>query len=122
MLTYTLGFRDPIDLQHHFWKHGAEFGITTADEYEALADVFLGGPRPASVLECQRRKDADILRFDDQTSFFGAIRVTRVIRTLYKPIPCASLPVGARARMVRERRCHREASNLLYFRLECAKR
>jgi hypothetical protein len=45
-----------------------------------------------------------------------------VIRTLYKPIPCASLPVGARARMVLERRCHREGSNLLYFKLECAKR
>lgn len=121
MLIYTLGFADDKDLQRHFIKHGMEFGVSTAAEYETLADRFMGGPKTASVHECSRKKDGDILRFDATTDFFGAMKVGNVIRTLYKPIPCISVPATQRAAFRRGRRCHPETSNLVYFQSECAK-
>jgi pyocin large subunit-like protein len=39
---------DPFDREYllqHFERHGADFGATTPEEYEALADRFMDGER-----------------------------------------------------------------------------
>lgn len=121
MLVYTVGFRSSVDLLEHFTKHGAEVGASNVDEYETMADLFLGGPLPPTAQECIRLCDNDLIRFEQYTDLYGVLQSAKIIRTLYKPIPCSSLPAGQQARFRKRRRCHQHASNLLYFQSECAK-
>lgn len=98
----TRGF-DPALLEDHFLRHGPEFGAKTQEEYEQLADTFLGGPLPEGVRECYRNSNRDRLRYNPATNEFGAVSPGGVIRTFYHP----------------NRRRHRMVSNLAYFEAEC---
>ena len=62
--------------------------------------------------EC-RRKKGDVLRYDPTTEEFGVVSSAGIIRTYFKPIPCASLPP-----MIRHN-CHGLPSNIEYFKTEC---
>lgn len=64
-------FKHRYDLQRHFVRHGDEFGATTADEYERLADAFVTGPLREGALECTR--NGDLVRFDPRTCEFGVL-------------------------------------------------
>lgn len=69
----TKGFH-PSELADHFMKHvllGREFKVSSALEYERLADGFLGGIRRPSTHECKRR-GGDLVRYDRVTEEFGA--------------------------------------------------
>ena len=66
----------------HFTRHGAEFGATTAEEYEQMADEFLFGDRAADTRECFRMSDK--LRFRDSNRHFGvSCVVPEYVRTFY---------------------------------------
>lgn len=109
-MPYTLGF-DPAELADHFTRHGHDVGATTKEEYEALADAFLGAPRDNKTQECTRLHSGDVLRFRSSTQEFGILTSQRIIRTYYKPHPCGPrYPSG-----------HRYTTNQLYFRNECNK-
>jgi hypothetical protein len=114
----TQGFLNDRQLDRHFVMHGADFELSSASAYQSLADEFLGGPRPATVHECTRKK-GDIVRFDAHTGAFGVLDRRRVIRTFFKPVPCSSLPLSIRIAAQQSGRCHSYANNLLYFQSEC---
>jgi pyocin large subunit-like protein len=119
MALQTKGFLNDRQRRRHFTEHGADFGAMDAKEYEELADTFLGGPAPlGSAHECTR-KMGDKLRYDPTTQAYGVLDSRGVIRTFYKPVPCASLSAASRVAMQSTGRCHGHANNFLYFQSEC---
>lgn len=103
----TKGFATRGQLLEHFYHHGAEFDAATPEEYQSLADAFLGGLPPLGVQECARRRNGDLLRFDPNTQAFGVLSKTGFIRTYFKPVP-GLLGHGYR-------------TNLMYWQEECKK-
>jgi pyocin large subunit-like protein len=72
----------------HFRRHGHEFGVGTAAEYEQMADAFLFGAMNADTHECFRPNGNLRDRMDFVTVHFGvAIRVRPVVATFYIPTP-----------------------------------
>ena len=65
------------------------------------------------------QEPGDILRYDSLTEAFGVLDSLGVIRTFFKPIPCATLRGAALIEALRSGRCHAYADNLEYFRSEC---
>jgi filamentous hemagglutinin len=106
-VPFTKGFATRGQLLEHFYHHGAEFGALTPEEYQALADTFLGGPLPPGVQECHRKRNGDVIRFDPNTQAFGVLSKTGFIRTYFKPVPCL---LG-----------HGYRTNLMYWQEECKK-
>ena len=116
----TKGFLNPRQLNRHFAMHGADFGASGASAYEMLADMFLGGARVSPIQECTRGR-GDIVRFNPLTDEYGVADSNGTIRTYFKPVPCSSLSGAIKISMINSGRCHRHASNLLYFQSECMK-
>lgn len=115
-MPYTLGFIDALERDEHFDWHITqrnEFPCPNSMEYEQMADDFLGRPWPhpldTGMWECYRRKPdgsrGDYIRYNDVTGEFGVLSARNVIRTYFIPDPAD----------------HGLASNLDYFRQECAK-
>jgi pyocin large subunit-like protein len=99
-VAFTLGFVDRKSLAHHHQRHRAEFGWISEERYAADADTFLGSPLdPATQFE-GRRKNGDVVRFDQVTNEFGILSSDRHIVSYFKP----------------DLRTHGKASNLEYFR------
>ena len=103
-MPYTSGFA-PNKLNGHFLLHGWEFGATSASNYQALADTFLGTPMNADTIECIRARENDKIRYNPVTNEFGVLRDSNIIRTYFKPTPV----------------WHGLPTNLDYFLQECAK-
>lgn len=82
-MSLTKGF-DPDLLQDHFKRHGKDFKVSTAQEYQELADKFLGGPVGKTERECLKA-NGDKIRYNDYTNEYGVLRSDGVIRTYYKP-------------------------------------
>jgi pyocin large subunit-like protein len=120
MPLITKGFESVQQLNRHFGEHGTDFRASNANEYEAYADAFLGGPKPVHVLECVRACGA-IVRYDPNFEAFGVLDDGRVCRTYFVPVPCSSLPGAIRAAQKLAGRCHPHANNLVYFKAECKK-
>jgi filamentous hemagglutinin len=97
-------FDDVAARADHFQRHGRDFRANTAEEYERMAREFLNEPLRASVEECVRR-NGDTIRFDTATQAFAVMRSDGVIKTFYKA----------------DVTWHGYRTNLLYFRVECAK-
>jgi hypothetical protein len=91
-------FADAAKRLDHYTRHGADFGATSAAQYEGMADTFLNGPRGTGVLE-KVRANGDIVRYDPATQAFGVVKPDGTIRTYYKPDPAV----------------HGYANNLDYF-------
>jgi len=102
----------------HYADHGNEFGAANTTDYEKLADAFWIDPKPAHMRECRRRQ-GDIVRFDPVTQACSIIDSKSMIRTFFKPVPCASLPLEQRAAVKSVGRCHGYSDNLIYFQMEC---
>lgn len=120
MALVTRGFESLAQLRLHFQEHGGDFGASDADEYEQMADAFLGGSTAPTVHECVRRCGVKI-RYDPADESFGILDSNKVIRTYFKPVPCSSLPGAVRAIAKQAGRCHPCANNLVYFKTECKK-
>ena len=89
MLQHTKGFNSAAELARHFHKHKALLGVVTEDEYETVADSFLGEPKPANLIECRRASDKKLMRFDLSAQRFGILGVDGVIVTFYALSPPA---------------------------------
>jgi hypothetical protein len=113
-----MAFVNSRQLNRHFAEHGADFGASTPEEYEQIADRFLLGPRPSSVRQCRRRR-GDLIRFDAATGAYGVLDQKNIVRTFFKPIPCNTVPPAQRAISKQRGLCHDQATNLLYFQWNC---
>ena len=102
-----------MDRMLHFAKHARDFNVSTVDEYEQLAVNFLTQAVGQNLRECQRTL-GDRLRYDVVTSEFGVVSSSGIIRTYFKPKPCASIPPG-KPRI----NCHSHVDNVTYFEFEC---
>ena len=100
------------ELARHYAKHKADFPGITEAQYEKLAAGFLLGQPTQSMLECQRKK-GDMLRYDSITKEFGVLSADGIIRSYFKPAPCASLAVALPGG------CHGHPTNEDYFHAEC---
>ena len=112
-MPYTKGFVTVRELIRHFALHGAEFAAAGESEYESMADLFIGGPKPSDVLECTRTSGA-VVRFDPTSQEYAVIGHDRFILTYFKPRPCATLP-----HWEPKVNCHGEKDNLTYFHKGC---
>jgi pyocin large subunit-like protein len=101
----TKGFRDDVERGDHFDKHGREFGVLDPVEYESMADIFLGGAKPSSTLECRRTSNGDLIRYDPLRNWFGVLGSDNSIRTFFMPVQSK----------------HRKPTHLKYFHAECLK-
>ncbi len=105
-MPHTKGF-DSGELQDHFKKHVVKrktIVAANALEYERLADVFMGGPKAPSTLEC-RRIGGDVCRLHCKTDEFGVLDKSGTIGSYFKPQVSR----------------HKLASNLHYMCQECRK-
>lgn len=72
----------------HFSKHGHEFGVSSEEEYEHMADTFMFGDMTPPTQECTRPSLVDRLRFNRRNRHFGVACVVPVfIRTFYPVNP-----------------------------------
>lgn len=78
------GFADPEKKTVHFTKHGAEFGFSTEDEYEAAADKFLQQPCCGDVIGYSTPK-GKIVRFNVKTTEYASGFPGQNICTYMKP-------------------------------------
>lgn len=78
------GFADPEKKTVHFTKHGAEFGFSTEDEYEAAADKFLQQPCGGDVIGYSTSK-GKIVRFNVKTTEYASGFPGQNICTYMKP-------------------------------------
>lgn len=78
------GFADPEKKTVHFTKHGAEFGFSTEDEYEAAADKFLQQPCGGDVIGYSTPK-GKIVRFNVKTTEYASGFPGQNICTYMKP-------------------------------------
>ena len=120
MALITKGFESIAQLRRHFSEHGHDFEAATADEYEQMADLFLGGNKPEEVYECARNSGVR-LRYDPASEAFGVLGSQGIIGTYFKPVPCSSLRGSIREETRQAGRCHPYANNLVYFKAECKK-
>ena len=105
-MPFTLGFETYVDLIDHYGRHGQELGALDPVDYERMADEFMGQPPadPALVLQC-RRRNGDLVRYNQVTEEFGVLRRDLVIKSYYRADP----------------QVHKCENNLVYFRQECRK-
>jgi hypothetical protein len=120
MPLISRGFESLEQVKTHFRKHGDDFGASNRDEYEQMADLFLAGKKPEGVHECVRACGA-ILRYDPGSEAYGVLDAQSIIRTYFKPIPCAQVPFREREAERLAGRCHGARNNLSYFQSECQK-
>lgn len=78
------GFADPEKKTVHFTKHGAEFGFSAEDEYEAAADKFLQQPCGGDVIGYSTPK-GKIVRFNVKTTGYASGFPGQNICTYMKP-------------------------------------
>ena len=113
----TRGFSDKKLRLRHWSDHGQDFATAiTVAQYEAMADRFLSQALCPTMIPCNR-KHGDHVRYDQATGTFGVLSADGIIRTYFKPVPCAWIPPA----FVNPRWCHAHADNITYFRIECAK-
>jgi pyocin large subunit-like protein len=120
MALITKGFVSIAELNRHFQKHGGDFGASNANEYERMADAFLGGSKTATAHECVRSGRVKV-RYDPSDEAFGLIDSADIICTYFKPVPCSTLPGALREAARLAGRCHPCANNLVYFKAMCKK-
>jgi hypothetical protein len=65
----NFGFRDTKLRDGHFKDHGEDFGATSAEQYEKMADNFMTNSLGKSTLE-KVRANGDIVRYDTVTEEF----------------------------------------------------
>lgn len=118
MVLITKGFESVSELRRHFKLHGDDFRVGTADEYERMADLFLGSRKPEGVHECVR-KNGSTLRYDPESDAFGVLDTQMIVRTCFKPVPCSLLAGLVRDAARSAGRCHGYGSNFAYFKVEC---
>jgi pyocin large subunit-like protein len=101
----AIGFEDEGSRDDHYLRHGSDFGLTSAEDYERAAREFLNGPLSTTIQRCVRRGNGDLIRYDSATQAFAVMRSDGTIKTFYKALIT----------------WHKYSSNLAYFQAECKK-
>ena len=84
----------------HFRRHGHEFGVGTAGDYEKLADAFMFGPMNANTHQCTRPNGELRDRMDFRTVHFGVAVIARPeLVTFYVPGPATVARHGGVAKL-----------------------
>lgn len=113
-MPFTNGFATPTRLLEHYDKHvvtQGEFpGVISKEQYETLADTFLGGTLDANTtLEGFRaNKDGsppDVIRYNTVTQEYGAMTHAGIIKSYYIADPAE----------------HNFPTNLAYFTWDCGR-
>jgi pyocin large subunit-like protein len=78
-----LGFSD-LTRKQHFDRHGKEYGVKTASEYENLAKEFRDRPNTATTREFTS-KDGFRFKYEESSNDFLITKPSGEIVTLYKP-------------------------------------
>lgn len=105
---------DRDDLLEHFANHGEDFGATTPQEYEAMADNFMTKPRTLTIRECIRQPGGILCRYDLATEEYGVMDTGGRVITYFVPVPAPHLPPGIRPIWM-----HGHRTNLEYFHAHC---
>ncbi len=84
-MPYTNGFANPALLSDHFTKHKNDFGCTTEQDYETMADEFCGGVMDTNTQEYIRSYDGAVIRYNSITNEFGVVGNDDIIKTYFKP-------------------------------------
>lgn len=83
-------FRNVLERDLHFTKHGHKFGASDAAEYERMADEFMHGPLGVDTHECKRPVSPtgvqDRLRFDFGTHYQGVACIAPVFIRTFHPV------------------------------------
>lgn len=82
-MALTLGFVSADERRRHFLLHCTAFGAATEEEYEELADIFLGSTWESPIRE-KRTSNGDMVRYNPNTDEFGRMTATGTIRTYFK--------------------------------------
>ena len=92
-------------LLEHFNRHGSDFGASTPEEYEALADTFMFGQKDSDTKECVRPKPVPPItcRYRSRTEEYGVKREACIV-TYFIPVPLED---------------HGFSTNLEYYRHKC---
>ena len=114
-MPVAIGFASDLELDGHFTKHKAEFGVVTKADYLAKALAFLNADRSkdTALYECVRR-NGYILRLHIGTNEFAIMTPAGIILTYYKPVPRHEASLGTPLG-----RMHRFRNNLAYFKDCC---
>ncbi len=75
-------FRSESLLQEHFSKHGDEFGLTSASQYESRANDVIKSPDALHKIEAE---DGDSIYYIQATNELVIISTDGYIRTYFKP-------------------------------------
>lgn len=98
-VRHTRGFKSALHKSDHFSAHGARLGVLTEEEYEILADNFLGPATSATTRQHRRSWNGDLVRYDEVVDVFAVLDCDGFIKTCYRPDP----------------RVHRARTNLDYY-------
>lgn len=79
-----VGFESPERLAEQFGRHGAEFGVVSADGYLLLAQALRDRPVGGDVLE-KALDDGRIARFDRASGALVTFDAHGTIRTFFRP-------------------------------------
>jgi hypothetical protein len=87
MIEYSkpsMPFENAMKLSIHFAKHGHKFGAATAEEYEGMADEFMGRPLNADLQECvSPHGSQDRVRLEGTTPYYGVAYGFDILRTFH---------------------------------------
>ena len=82
MSLQTKGFEIGTRLDH-FDRYKREYSWVDQYEYEQAADTFLTKTKVAPLMECIRKRDDALIRFDPSTSEFGILHKSNYIGTYF---------------------------------------
>lgn len=86
MPLITKGFKTAQQRTQHYGNHGAKVGAASENQYEQMADKFIGfNPLPKYTLQSKRPRENDLIRYNSMTNEFGIMDKDGYIRTYFKP-------------------------------------
>jgi pyocin large subunit-like protein len=86
-VQYTCGFKSLLHKADHFSAHGARLGVSAEEDYETLADNFLGPAISATTRQHKRSWNGDLVRYDEVVDVFAVLDCDGFIKTCYRPDP-----------------------------------
>jgi len=84
-------FRNQLERDLHFAKHGHNFQAADAVEYKRMADAFMFGPMTIAMSECARANATDRLRYNIANRNFGVANVVPAFLKTFYLVPMHTL-------------------------------
>ena len=84
-INFNIWDGDVTDLEHHFNKHGQDFGISSPEDYLNLADQFFKKGYDEKLPMLEYPNGGEIGIYDAQTNSYGIYTSEGKIISFYKP-------------------------------------